>query len=143
MEIKFNDYLISDNKDLLDINTIKNFLAKSYWANKRPQERTERSIQNSICYGVYHHNNQIGYARVISDQATMYYLCDVFIDEDYRGKGIGKKLIESITTSEEFKDLTGILATKDAHGLYTQYDFEQDPSSFLKRMPDYIRKATK
>jgi GNAT superfamily N-acetyltransferase len=140
MEIKYNDYLISDNKELLNIKTIKGFLARSYWANKRSEERTERSIQNSDCYGVYHESKQIGYARVVTDHATMFYLCDVFIDEDYRGKGIGKKLIECLITSDKYKDLMGLLGTQDAHELYMQYDFEADPERLMRRRPDYIRK---
>jgi hypothetical protein len=135
MEIKYNDYLISDNKERLDINIIKGFLARSYWANKRSEERTERSIQNSDCYGVYHESKQIGYARVVTDHATMFYLCDVFIDEDYRGK----KLIECLITSDKLKDLIGLLGTQDAHELYKQYDFEADPERFMSRRPDYIR----
>lgn len=143
MEIKFNEYVISDNKKLLDLNTIKGFLSRSYWANKRPEERTERSIENSVCYGIYHEKRQVGYARVVTDYATVYYLCDVFIDEEYRGKGLGKKLIESLITSEELKDLMGILGTQDAHELYKQYDFESDPERFMRRRPDYIRNLNK
>jgi GNAT superfamily N-acetyltransferase len=140
MDIKFDDYHISDNKELLDIKTIKGFLARSYWANQRSEECTERSIQNSFCYGVYHDSRQIGYARVITDLATMFYLCDVFIDEEYRGKGIGKKLMESLITSDELKDLMGLLGTRDAHELYKQYDFELDPERLMKRRPDFVRK---
>jgi GNAT superfamily N-acetyltransferase len=141
MEIKFDEYFISDNKELLDIKTIKSFLARSYWANKTSEERIDKSIQNSDCYGVYHVNKQIGFARVVTDHATMFYLCDVFIDEEYRGKGIGKKLIESLITSVELKDLKGLLGTHDAHELYKQFDFESDSERYMKRLPDYIRKA--
>jgi GNAT superfamily N-acetyltransferase len=140
MDIKFDGYHISDNKELLDIITIKEFLARSYWASQRTEESTERSIQNSICYGVYHESRQIGYARVITDLATVYYLCDVFVDEEYRGKGIGKKLVESLITSYELKDLMGLLGTRDAHELYKQYDFESDSERFMRRRPDYVRK---
>ncbi|WNR44148.1 GNAT family N-acetyltransferase [Paenibacillus roseipurpureus] len=139
MEIAWQQFIISDQKERLDLETIKGFLARSYWANKRPEERTLRSIDNSICYGVYDGLQQVGYARIVTDHATMYYLCDVFIDEAYRGMGIGKKLIETITTSLEFKDLMGILGTKDAHELYTQYDFEPDTERFMRRRPDYLR----
>jgi GNAT superfamily N-acetyltransferase len=140
MEIYFNDYVISDDKKLLDISTIKEFLAKSYWANKRAEERIERSIENSLCYGVYHGNRQIGFARVVTDHATMYWLCDVFVDEEYRGHGIGKKLVESLTASEELKNLMGLLGTRDAHELYKQYGFEEDKDRFMRRARDYIRK---
>ncbi|TCZ80875.1 N-acetyltransferase [Paenibacillus albiflavus] len=133
MEIKFNDFLISDNKALLDLKTIKDFLRRSYWANRRTEDNIERSIENSICYGVYHEGKQVGYARIITDHATMYYLCDVFIDEAYRGNGIGKKLLECITTSDDFRNLTGVLRTQDAQGLYQQFDFVTDSESFMVR----------
>lgn len=139
METTWNQFIISDDKARLDLETIKGFLSRSYWANKRPEERTLRSIENSVCYGVYEGPKQVGYARIVTDHATMYYLCDVFIDEDYRGMGIGKKLIETLTTSDELKDLMGILGTKDAHELYRQYDFEPDTERFMRRTPDYIR----
>ncbi len=139
MEITWNQFVISDNKELLDVDVIKGFLSRSYWANKRPEERTLRSIENSVCYGVYEGRKQVGYARVVTDHATMYYLCDVFIDEDYRGMGIGKKLVESVITSDDYKDLVGLLGTKDAHELYRQYDFEPDTERYMRRMPDYVR----
>ncbi|MDR6553489.1 GNAT family N-acetyltransferase [Paenibacillus qinlingensis] len=139
MEITWNQFVISDNKERLDVDVIKGFLARSYWANKRPEERTLRSIENSECYGVYEGRKQVGYARVITDHATMFYLCDVFIDEDYRGMGIGKKLVESLVTSDEYKDLMGLLGTKDAHELYEQYNFEHDAERCMRRMPDYVR----
>ncbi|TXK72420.1 GNAT family N-acetyltransferase [Paenibacillus sp. N3.4] len=141
MEITFNNYVISDNKQLLDLKIIKGFLARSYWANQRSEERTEKSIENSVCYGIYEESKQVGYARIVTDHATMYYLCDVFIDEEHRGKGLGKKLVESLVNSEQLKDLMGILGTMDAHELYKQYDFESDPERFMRRRPDYIRNS--
>ncbi|MFD0675586.1 MULTISPECIES: GNAT family N-acetyltransferase [unclassified Paenibacillus] len=139
MDNEKEDLVISNDKSLLHLDTVFAFLSRSYWANKRSEERIRKSIENSICYGVYLNNRQIGFARVVTDGATMYYLCDVFIDEAYRGQSIGKKLIESIIKSEELKDLTGILGTKDAHGLYKQYDFELDQEKMMRRMPDFIR----
>lgn len=139
VRIYFDDYYISDDVNLLDMQTIKRFLSSSYWANRRTSETIEKSIKNSVCYGVYHENKQIGFARIVTDHATMYWLSDVFIDEDYRGQGIGKKLIEIITTMSEWKDLMGVLGTKDAHELYTQYDFESDTERMMRRMPDSVR----
>jgi GNAT superfamily N-acetyltransferase len=110
-------------------------LARSYWANKRPPEKIKRSLQNSICYGVYDGEKMIGFARVITDGATMYYLCDVFILEEYRSQGISKKLIEIITNAPEFEWMTGILGTQDAFGLYEQFGFQKDPERFMKRLP--------
>jgi GNAT superfamily N-acetyltransferase len=135
MDIKYEDFVISDNKDLLNIETIHGFMLRSYWANQRDRDRTERSIANSVCYGVYHGARQIGYARIVTDAATMFYLCDVFIDEDYRGKMLGKKLVETIMSDAKFKGLFGILGTLDAHGLYEQYGFEKDNNRFMRRAP--------
>jgi GNAT superfamily N-acetyltransferase len=139
MHVLYNKYLISDDKSLLDIGTIKAFLSRSYWANKRTPENVENSVQNSLCYGVYDGSRQVGFARVVTDHATMYWLCDVFIDEEYRGKGIGKQLVECLTTSVELKNLLGVLGTKDAHELYEQFGFASDKERMMRRMPDYIR----
>ncbi len=138
MRKEISEYFISDDKDLLDIQTIKEFLSRSYWANNRTTERIEKSIQNSICYGVYHGNKQIGFARIVTDDATIYWLADVFIDENYRNKGIGKQFVKEIISSDRLKDLMGILATRDAHELYTKYGFIHDKDRFMRRLPDYI-----
>ena len=135
MEVKFGEYTINTDKSLLDLNTIKDFLATSYWANRRPADRIEKSIEGSICFGVYHNSKQIGFARIVTDGATIYWLGDVFILEEYRGKGIGKKLIETITESEELYHLGGILGTADAQGLYEQFDFVREPEKCMVRRP--------
>ncbi|MCR8656647.1 GNAT family N-acetyltransferase [Paenibacillus endoradicis] len=135
MNVRFNDYLISSDKALLNKERIHKFLSASYWANKRSTETINKSIETSYCYGVYHESIQIGFARVITDWATFYYLCDVVIDEEYRGRGIGKKLIETITQAEEYKDLLGVLGTADAHGLYEQFGFNKNADRFMVRRP--------
>ncbi|HEX3046394.1 MAG TPA: GNAT family N-acetyltransferase [Bacillota bacterium] len=133
MELFFGDYKISDNKDLISADSVRELLSKSYWASQRSQETIEKSIRNSICIGVYDHDNLIGFARMVTDQATMYWLCDVIIEEAYRGKGLGKKLMECITEMEELKGMFGILATRDAHGLYEKYGFQKEPGRFMRR----------
>ncbi|AGA57106.1 acetyltransferase [Thermobacillus composti KWC4] len=135
MEVIYRQYVISDDKSRIDVQTVMDFLAGSYWANRRPPERIRKSIENSICYGVYDRDNMIGFARVVTDGATMYYVCDVFVLEAYRGQGIGKKLIEIITNAPEFEWMTGILGTRDAHGLYERFGFERDGSRFMIRLP--------
>ncbi|MFE5317266.1 GNAT family N-acetyltransferase [Paenibacillus sp. NPDC056579] len=133
---------ISDDKSLLHLDTVLGFLSRSYWASKRSKGRIMKSIDNSICYGAYIGDQQVAFARIVTDGATMYWLCDVFVDERYRGMNIGKKLIEAIVRSDELKDLMGILGTKDAHSLYEQYDFELDQERMMRRMPDFIRNMT-
>jgi len=140
VEISFEHYVISDDKSRINVQTVIDFLAKSYWANQRPPEIIKKSIQNSICYGVYHNDKMIGFARLITDGATMYYLCDVFVLEEYRRQGISKKLIDVITNAQEFEWMIGILGTKDAHGLYEQFDFVKESERFMRRLPQ-ARKA--
>lgn len=139
MKVQVNEFTISDDKSMLDLETIRGFLSRSYWANNRTRDRIEKSIQNSLCFGVYHGGTQIGFARVVTDDATMYWLADVFIDERYRSQGVGKILIETIVKSERLKDLMEILGTKEAHTLYEKFDFVRDDGRFMRRMPDYIR----
>jgi GNAT superfamily N-acetyltransferase len=133
MEHLVNEYLISNNKSLLSIDRICNLLSQSYWANTRTKEKIELSVDKSICYGVYHNNTQVGFARVVTDFATMYWLCDVIIDEEHRGNGLGKKLVGFIFDSEELKGLRGILRTKDAHDLYGKYGYLKDGEHFMVR----------
>jgi N-acetylglutamate synthase-like GNAT family acetyltransferase len=124
LEISNEDFHISTDKKLLQIDVIHNFLQTTYWANNRSKEKTIKAIENSICFGVYHHKKQIGFARVISDCSTFAYLADVFIVEEYSGKGLSKWLMETILSHPKLQDLRRwILATKDAHGLYAQFGF--------------------
>ena len=104
---------------------IHGFLARSYWAAEIPRETVVRSIENSLCFGVYDNARQIGFARVISDFATYAYVADVFILEPYRERGLGKELMASIMAH---RDLQGLrrwsLGTRDAQGLYAQFGFK-------------------
>ena len=120
-----NKFLISTDKSKLDILMIHNFLKSFYWAENISKAIVEKSIKNSLCFGVYEGNKQVGFAKVISDYATSALLRDVFILEFYRGKGLGKWLIKYIL---EYPDLQNVqkwlLGTKDAHELYRRYGFQ-------------------
>lgn len=140
MEIYFKGYLITDDKTKINKQVVLNYLAQSYWANRRPPERVLKSIESSHCIGVYHEDKQIGFARIVTDNATVFYLCDVFVLEKYKGQGIGKKLIEIIINLEEYEWMTGILGTADAHGLYEQFGFERDSERFMRRLPQGRKK---
>lgn len=118
---------ISTDKARLQIDVIQKFLSEeSYWAKSRTLEQTRTAIENSICFGIYDDEKQIGFARVVSDQATFAYIGDVFVLSEYRGHGLSKWLMQKML---EHPDLQGlrrwILATKDAHGLYSQYGFHE------------------
>lgn len=129
-----NGYYISKDKTKLQIENVKELMKQTYWAAERKEETIVKAIENSVCYGVVDNcNNQIGFARVITDYATAYYLCDVIISEKYRSKGLGKSIIEFITNDRELKNLRGLLLTKDAHGLYEQYGFERNAEKFMHK----------
>nr|WP_202113110.1 GNAT family N-acetyltransferase [Paenibacillus sp. MMS18-CY102] len=117
----------------MDIQAVTDCLSRTYWAHNRSHDRIVKSIEGSVCYSVLHESKQIGFARVVTDGATMYYLADVFIVEECRGEGIGKKLVEVIVNQPEYEGLTGILGTLDAHALYEQYGFEREPERLMRR----------
>ena len=124
-QIKKGEYTISTDQRKLNLAIIHGYLKDAYWSKKIPKSLVQKSIKGSICFGVYHHKKQVGFARVISDLATFGYLADVFIVPEYQGKDLGKFLIQTIM---ECPDLQGFrswsLATKDAHGLYAKFGFK-------------------
>jgi N-acetylglutamate synthase-like GNAT family acetyltransferase len=118
-------FLISTDRSKLDVDVIHRFLARSYWAEGIPRQTVMRSIENSLCFGVYDNARQIGFARVISDFATYAYVADVFILEPYRERGLGKELMASIMAHPDLQGLRRwSLGTRDAHGLYAQFGFK-------------------
>lgn len=126
MEIIENGFVFSDDANRIDRLAIHKYLStESYWAKGIPMETVNRSIDNSICFGVYKDGEQMGFARWITDKATFGYLADVYILEPYRGLGLSKKLM---TLMLFHKDLQGLrrymLATADAQGLYAQFGFK-------------------
>ena len=127
------DVIISDDKSKFPVEQAIELLHTTYWAEKRDPEVIRKSIENSIVFGVYNEDNLIGMARVITDFATTFYLADVIIDEKYRGKGLGKKLISTIMSDERFSSLLGILVTRDAHGLYEHFGFKRDSERAMTR----------
>lgn len=131
-----SEILISTDKKQLDINYIHKFLSKSYWAKGIPKHAVEKSIKNSFCFGLYHAEKQVGFARVITDYTTFAYLADVFIDESQRGTGLGKKLVNEIVNHEELAGLKRWhLLTDDAQGLYKKYGFAvpENPTNHMEK----------
>lgn len=116
---------ISTDKTLLDIDMIYQYLSReSYWSKGIALERVITSIENSMCFGVYHERKQIGLARVVTDKAIFAYLCDVFILDSHKGLGLSKWLLQTILAHPELQGLKRwVLATADAHGLYKQFGF--------------------
>ncbi len=135
-EWRQGEYTISTEYARLDSAFVHDFLSRSYWAQNIPVETVQRSIENSLCFGLYEAEKQIGFARVVTDRATFAYLCDVFVIEDYRGRGLSKWLMETILAHEELQNLRRwLLATRDAHGLYGQFGFTalDAPEVFMQR----------
>lgn len=120
------EHIVSKDKTRLNIKMIHNFLSNdSYWAKSRSLDKVKKSIENSICFGVYDaYNNQCGFARVVSDLAIYAYIMDLFILEEYRGRGVGKMLVKHILNDSELQDVTRWkLDTLDAHTLYAKFGF--------------------
>lgn len=123
-ESRRENLLISTDPALLDLDAITEMLSRAYWAQGRTRESITRYIQHSLVFGVYEGVKQVGLARIVSDYTTFAWLCDVFIHEDYRRRGISKWLMETILSHPELQGLRRfLLATRDAHGLYAQYGF--------------------
>lgn len=120
------NYGIIEGSEKMDLSEIMRLLKMTYWADQRPVEQVRKSIANASCYGVYLDDEKklIGFARVISDYATTYYLCDVMIDTAYQHKGFGSALVSYIEALPEYKGLRGVLITRDAHSLYEKFGYQ-------------------
>ena len=136
MELKRGEYNISCDAKRLDLGVVHDFLQKSYWAPNVSEDVVRRSIEHSLCFGVYRDETQVGFARVITDYATFAYVADVFILEQHRGRGLGKWLIETVVSHPQLNGLRRwILLTRDAHDLYRKYGFTElrNPERFMER----------
>lgn len=143
-EWRRGDYLISTDRNRLSIDAVHAFLHQhSYWAVGIPREVVERSIQNALIFGIYHGIQQVGFARVVTDFATFAWIGDVFVIEEYRGRGLSKWLMETIVAHPQLQGLRRwLLATRDAEGLYQQYGFKPlaHPERFYERhFPDVYK----
>ena len=125
LEKTINNYLFSTDKNKLQVSVIHDYLSKeSYWAQNMPRDLVKETIAGSVCFGLYFNNQQIGYARLITDNATFAYLADVFILKEHQGKGLSKELMKFIMDYPVVKKIRRfMLATRDAHGLYKQFGF--------------------
>ena len=132
------DFRIVSGPENMDIGDIVRLLRTTYWAAGRPEEVIFRSVGNSFCYGVFAGGGDrlAGFARVISDLATAYYLCDVVVDPAYRGRGLGTALVSHIVSLPEYAHLRGFLITRDAQDLYRKAGFEVVNGRVMVRPPD-------
>lgn len=147
--------LISTDRELLDVDYVHGALAGQYWCQGIPRPVVERALANSLCFGLYRvldpvtpgRLEQVGLARVVTDCATFAYLCDVFVDDQLRGRGLGKRLMSAVM---EFPQLQGLrrfmLLTRDAHGLYEQFGFAaaSAPDRIMEKWdPEVYRRGAK
>ena len=125
IEINFGEYIITTDKSKMDVAAIHEFLSKySGWSNNIPFESVKTAIDNSLNFGLFHYNRQIGFARVISDFATIAYLGDIYVLEHYRGQGLSKKLMDCVMTHPYLQGMRRwILLTSTANWLYEKYGF--------------------
>lgn len=124
-EWKRDQLLVSTDPARLDVDAVHAFLSRAYWCIGIPRATVERALQHSICYGLYDDQAQVGLARVVTDRATFAYLCDVYVLESHRGRGLGKWLIECVMAHTATLSLRRFnLATQDAHTLYARHGFK-------------------
>ena len=140
------EFEISTDRARLDVALVYEFLRTSYWAEGRRRSVVERSIEHSLCFGVYHLGRQVAFARVVSDRAVFAYLMDVFVIPEFRGRGISKALMRAVLNHPELQNLRMfLLATKDAHGLYESFGFRPltEPERLMAVLnPDSDKYAT-
>lgn len=138
LEIDRDEFTVSTDSARLDLDVIHDFLAnRSYWVSGISFDSVKVSIEHSLNFGLYHHGKQIGFARLLTDYVRFAYLMDVFILEEYRGKGLGKWLMECVFNHPALQDVRRwMLATWDAHDLYAQYGFGPlaRPDRFMEKL---------
>jgi GNAT superfamily N-acetyltransferase len=138
-------FSISTDPEQIDVAAVHRYLSRSYWAEGIPYETVAKSIAGSLCFGVFDGKSQIGFARVVTDRATFAYLCDVYILEEYRGLGLGSRLIRTVCAHADLQNLRRFaLVTRDAHGLYEKFGFSlvANPNGHMEIVHSNIYKRT-
>ena len=126
-----DEYELTDDKTRLDLDAVCAWLNGTYWAAHRPREVIEQSLQHSVCFGLFHGERQIGFARAVTDRATFTWICDVVIAAEHRGRGLGKWMMECVLAHPELQTASQVLGTRDAHTLYERFGFQR--TEYLKR----------
>lgn len=128
-------YYISTDADKFCVDNVKKLLHQTSWAQDWSEDKIKTAMEHSLLYGVFEKadDNQVAFARVITDYATTWYLCDVVVDENHRKNGVGKMLIDYITSDRRISNIPGMLITLDAHGLYEKYGFERSDGLYMGR----------
>lgn len=141
-EASRSPYLVTTDPARVDFGVVHGFLSRSYWAENIPRDTMAKAIANSLCFSLFKGDEQIGFARVITDRSTFAYLADVFVLEEHRGEGLGVWFMSVVFAHPDLQGLRRFqLATRDAHGLYRKFGFDtpKDPSRLMeivKKAPD-------
>lgn len=132
------DFRIIAGSEEMRVDDVVRLLRMTYWADRRSEELIRRSMRNSSCYGVYLDGEKklVGFARVISDYATTYCLCDVIVDTEYRRRGLGTALVSYIESRPEYAGLRGLLITRDAHSLYEKFGYKVLNGRVMVKFPN-------
>jgi GNAT superfamily N-acetyltransferase len=140
------EYTITSDQRRLDLVAIHSFLSSAYWSTGVPMAVVEKAVANSVSFGAFLGEQQVGFARVVTDKATFAYLADVFVVEAHRGKGLAKRLLQAVEVHEDLQGLRRfMLATRDAHGLYAQFGFKAlaNPTRMMEKWnPDIYKPAS-
>jgi GNAT superfamily N-acetyltransferase len=138
MKLVRGEYTLSTSTEDQQVDRIHAYLTRSYWAEGISLELVKRSLAGSLCFGIFHGNAQVAFARVITDRATFAYLADVYVLEEHRGRQLSKWLVETIVSHPELQGLRRfMLVTQDAHGLYAKYGFA--PMAKPDRVMEIVR----
>lgn len=135
-------YQLTDDKRRFDLRAIHRLLSDTYWAADRPRAAMKAAIDHSVCVGLFHEGEQVGFARAVTDHATFTWICDVIIHPRHRGKGLGKWLVEYLVNHPRLQTRSQVLATRDAHGLYERFSFTRT-ECMKRRLDTYTRTVRK
>ena len=136
MEWDRKGFTISDDRDRACLDVVTDLLAGTYWGFRRPMEVVERLIQGSLCFSLFHHEEQIGFARVVTDSEVFSWLSDMVIREKYRGRGLGKWLLGSILAHPAISGTQFVLQTRDAHEFYEGFGFRSSERLMTRKPPN-------
>jgi GNAT superfamily N-acetyltransferase len=137
-DITNGTFSLTADRARIDVDAVHAFLSRCFWAEGISKELVAKSIQHSLCFGVFDGHAQVGFARVVTDYSTYAYLCDVYVLDAYRGRGLGKWMMEFVMGHPDLQGLRRFqLVTRDAHGLYTRFGFR--PPDHPERQMEIFR----
>ena len=134
MEWKREEFFITDDRNKVQVGVVADLLAKTYWGHKRPREVVEKLIPNSLCFSLFRNEEQIGFARAVSDYTVFSWLSDLVIDDEHRGRGLGRWFMNCILSHPELAGTQFVLQTTHAHGLYEKFGFRIS-EKIMTRLP--------